>query len=306
MSFNLEIKSELVRHKTSNPCCALAELSALCLLDGKFSKTNDSFIISFFNPSIAKRALNLFDLNFKMRPSVKITTDKTLGRNHKYQLELNSSIWQQLHELGIIDESLNPILEVPARIIKRRCCKNSYIRGAFLARGYVTNPIKSNHLELILPSQKVAFFIKNLLANMEIEMKIDVHNNKWRLYIKSADETAKFMAATGCHSALLRLEDLRIVKEIKSLANRLANCDSANVQKIVSASLEQIKDIKTIDETIGMNKLPPALSAVCRARLENPDIGIEELGQKMEPPLSKSAVYHRLRRIAKLAKQALN
>lgn len=306
MSFNSEIRSELVRHRTSSPCCALAELSALCLLDGNFSKTNDSFIVSFFNPSIAKRALKLFDLNFKGHPTVKIDDDKTLGRHHKYLLVMNSNIWQQLNELGIIDESLSPIHQVPQRIIKKKCCKHSYIRGVFLARGYIVNPKSGNHLELLLPNTEAAPSIEKLLATMDLKIKKDIHNNRIRFYIKSADEIVKFMASTGCHGAVLKLEDIRILKEIKSQANRLANCDSANVKKIVSASMEQVRNIKIIDQKIGIGKIPPALAAVCYARLENPDIGIEELGQKMIPELSKSAINHRFRRIAKLANQALN
>lgn len=306
MSFNSEIRAELVRHRTSSPCCALAELSALCLLDGTFSNTKDCFIVSFFNPSIAKRALKLFEINFKGHPTLKIAADKTLGRHHKYLLMMNTDIWQQLNELGVVDESLNPVNQVPERIIKKKCCKNSYIRGVFLARGYVVNPKSGNHLELILPVTGAADSIHKLLKLMDLNLKKDLRNNRIRLYIKSAEEIVKFMASTGCHDAVLKLEDLMIIKDIKSQANRLANCDSANVKKIVSASIEQVQNIKTIDRAIGINNLPPALISVCNARLENPDIGIEELGQKMKPELSKSAVYHRLRRIAKIANQALN
>lgn len=306
MSFNSQIKSELVRHNISTACCAIAELSALCLLDGSLSSTKDSFSINFFNASIAKRAINLFDAIFKVHPALSITTDKTLGRDHRYKLELGGNIWQQLNELGIVDDSLNPLYKVPERIIGRRCCKYSYTRGTFLARGYITNPKNDHHLEIVFPSPEIAGFLKAMLAKLDIQIKEDVHNKKTRLYLKNIDAIIKFMAATGCHGALLKLEATRIIKEIKSHANRLANCDSANVNKIVKASMEQLSNIKIIDNTIGINKLPPALSAVCQARLENPEIGIEELGEKMEPAISKSAVNHRLRRIAKLAKQALN
>lgn len=231
--------------------------------------------------------------------------ERTLGRLHRYELALNSTL-QQLNEIGFLDDSLNILYCPPLRIINKRCCKSSYLRGVFMTKGYLLDPKKGYHLEIIINDDEAADFVYSLAKQLKIKMGRERHNHKNRLYLKDVSEIIKLLSIIGSHTAILKLEDLRIIKEIKGYANRLANCDSANANKVAKASIKQLQDIMALDNSTGIHKLPKSLTELCRARLKNPHMSIKELGETMNPSLSKSAVYHRFRRIAKLAEQTLN
>ena len=185
--------------------------------------------------------------------------------------------------------------------MKRDCCAIAYLRGAFLGGGFVADPHGDFHFELTAESEQLAEDLVSLLARFDIEARVARRRGTFAVYLKGAEPIITFLALVGAHRALLRTEDVRIVKSVRNDVNRLVNAEIANQQKTAEAAVGQIEAIETLRATRGLDSLPPALRELARLRLENPDVSLRELGELADPPLSKSAVYHRVRRIEELA-----
>lgn len=182
-------------------------------------------------------------------------------------------------------------------------CRRAFLRGAFLARGSVSSPRRTHHLEIALPARKDALLVQSLLLREDMRCGLVQRRSAWVIYLKDADDISSFLKAVGATASVLEYEDTRARKSLKSSVQRLVNMDRANVARAVEASLKQLDDIRLIDEAKGLASLPPALRELARARLENPDMSMEELGHALLVPASKSAVNHRFRRIAAVAQQ---
>ena len=186
---------------------------------------------------------------------------------------------------------------------ERDCCRRAYVRGMLLSRGSMTDPETGYHLEVALDTVQQADDLRKVLARYGVRAGVMLRKGKPVVYIKDADDIAEVLRLSGGHGALLALEDFRVLKEMRNQINRLVNAEAANVEKTVAAAMRQLDDIRFIDERLGLGKLPPSLAQVARLRLEHPDVSLADLGQLAEPPLTKSAVNHRLRRLAALADQ---
>ena len=189
------------------------------------------------------------------------------------------------------------------RLRESAACRRAFLRGVFLARGSVASPSRAYHLEMALRSAKDAFLVRSLLLKEGLQSGLVRRRSSWVVYIKDGDDVAEFLKAVGAFASVLRYEDIRARKSLKGSVQRLVNMDRANVQRSVEASLKQLEDIQLIDEEIGLQHLPPALRDIARLRLDNPDMCMEELGQALSPPASKSAVNHRFRRISAMASE---
>jgi len=187
----------------------------------------------------------------------------------------------------------------PAR--PRACCRRSYLRGAFLAAGYVVEPRKGYHLEWVLPSADVASRVVAMLADEGIPAGMMTRKGLAVVYVKEADAIAEVLSAIGAHHAMLEFENVRVLKGMRNRVNRLVNAETANVDKMVAAALRQAEAIRALQARGGLERLPAALRAVAEARLAYPYASLKELGERMDPPLSKSAVGHRMRRLMELA-----
>lgn len=179
--------------------------------------------------------------------------------------------------------------------------KKSIVRGAFLGSGSVTDPNKQYHLEIIFEEKNNAEFILNICNSFGINLKLLNTKNKYHIYIKDAEEISKFLALLGASRGVLAFEDVRITKEVKNNVNRLVNCETANLNKIVNASVDQINDIKTIQKFNKFDELPDYLKEIALIRLENPDASLKVLGEMLDNPLGKSGVNHRLQKIHQIA-----
>ena len=187
------------------------------------------------------------------------------------------------------------------RLKESALCRRAFLRGAFLARGYVSSPTRSYHLEIALRSSKDALLVRLLLHKEGLEAGLVRRRSSYVVYIKDGDQIAEFLKAVGAFASVLRYEDIRARKSLKGSVQRLVNMDRANVQRSVEASLRQLEDIQLIDSELGLQHLPPALREIALLRLDNPDMCMEDLGQSLSPPASKSAVNHRFRRISAIA-----
>ena len=181
--------------------------------------------------------------------------------------------------------------------------KKAIVKGVFLGAGSVTDPNKQYHLEITFEEKNNAEYILNICKTYGVSLKILELENKVQLYIKDGEEISKFLALLGANKGVLSFEDVRITKEIKNNVNRLVNCETANLNKIVNASVNQVNDIKLIQKLNKFEELPSELKEVAILRLENPDVSLKVLGELLENPIGKSGVNHRLKRIHEFAEE---
>ena len=175
------------------------------------------------------------------------------------------------------------------------------VRGLFLGSGSVNNPSKKYHLEILLKSIDVANYIKNLLKEFNIEAKILESNNT--IYIKEGEEISKFLAFIGAQSSVLKFEEIRVMRDIRNNVNRIVNCETANLNKTIEASVIQIEAINFLKKMKKFEELPENLIEIAELRIENPDTSLKELGEKLEKPIGKSGVNHRLKKIVEIAEE---
>lgn len=175
------------------------------------------------------------------------------------------------------------------------------VRGVFLGSGSVNNPNKKYHLEILLNDNEKAKFLQNIIKKFDVNTKILKTTNA--LYIKEGEEISKFLALIGATKSVLSFEEVRVVRETRNNVNRLVNCETANLNKIVNASIKQVEAIKFLKKMKKFDTMPKYLIEIAELRLENPEIGLKDLGQMLENPIGKSGVNHRLKKIQEYAEE---
>ena len=186
-------------------------------------------------------------------------------------------------------------------LISKNCCKQAFIRGAFIAGGSVTNPEKSYHFEIVCDTEDMAKLLIDIIKDFDIEAKLIERKKSYVVYIKDGSMIVDLLNVMGAHMSLMDMENVRILKDVRNRVNRKVNCETANLNKTVNAAVKQIEDIRFIEETKGLKYLPEGLRAVARLRMEEPELSLFDLGQMLSPPLGKSGVNHRLRKISEIA-----
>ena len=181
-------------------------------------------------------------------------------------------------------------------------CLKAIIKGLFLGSGSINNPENKYHLEIVLNQEKNLEDSIKILEKLRIRSKKMTTKNKYSIYIKEGEEISKFLALIGANKAVMRFEEIRVKKEMKGKLNRLVNCETANLNKTLNASIEQIAAIKKLQKTGEFNKLNANLKEIAKLRLENPDMSLTDLGKILKEPIGKSGVNYRLKKIIELAK----
>jgi DNA-binding protein WhiA len=207
--------------------------------------------------------------------------------------------------MGILSNS-GLELGIDPALVKKSCCAASYLRGAFLGGGFISNPQGDFHFELTCGHEALANGLVALLAKSEIPSRSLRRRNTWIVYIKGAEPILDFLALVGAHRSMLVMENIRVTKSVRNDVNRKLNAEMANQAKSIDAAMEQVSAIRLLVEARGIDSLPPALRELARLRLSHPDVSLRELGEFASPPLSKSAVYHRVRRIEAIAQEYLS
>ena len=188
-------------------------------------------------------------------------------------------------------------------ITKKSCCKRAFLRGAFLASGYISDPEKTYHMEMVAKSENIAFILRDILNYYNLNAKTVKRKGSYIVYIKDGDHIADFLNIIGAHTALLKMENVRVWKDMRNNVNRAVNCETANIGKTVNASLRQIENIEYIKNYIGFENLPLDLKEIAEARLKYKDASLIELGEMLTPPLSKSGVNYRLKQLNKIVER---
>lgn len=310
MSFSFRVKNELARIEFKGECCQKAELTALIYMTGSLQITRNEMALNIHteNPAAARRIFLLLKNLYGVNSHLLVRKKTRLKKNNTYLVKVSETerVQEILLHLKIInrEEVLSGFnKKISREIIVRKCCRRAYLRGAFLARGSISNPENSYHLELGAEYEEQAREIIALLKSFEIQGKMIPRKNSFLIYLKDGQQIMELLNVMGAHQAMFYYENVRILKEMRNNINRLVNCDEANLNKTVIAAMNQLESIKTISLNMGLKNLPDSLRQVAELRIQYPEATIKELGEMFDPPLSKSGVNHRLRKLSKIARQ---
>lgn len=316
MSFSSTVKNELCRIDVNKECCLLSELAAVVRISGLARYYGDEALkirVTTENAPFARKMFSLIKKLCNIYPQVAIRRNSRLKKHVLYILDISPvtgiiSIGERIAvDYGVMNcEGASPYGSYADNIASRECCKKAYIRGAFLAAGSISDPEKTYHLEIAVHDRMIALELKDLINSFGLNSKIVGRKGSFVVYIKEGEDIVDFLNIIGAHRALMDLENIRILKEMRNNVNRVVNCETANLQKTVNASVRQVENIKYINRTIGFDNLPENLRQIAEVRIEYTDANLKELGEMLSPPLGKSGVNHRLRKLDEIAEDLRN
>ncbi|WP_313075308.1 DNA-binding protein WhiA [Lacrimispora sp.] len=309
MSFSSKLKEELSRQISPARHCQIAEMAAIISLCGKIMISEDdryTIKIHTENVAVARKYFTLLKKTFNISTDVSIRRNAYLNKNRTYTVTIreHEDALRVLHAVKLLDENgevgenLNVVQNV---VIQQSCCRRAFIRGAFLSSGSISDPEKFYHFEIVCATEEKAEQLKNIIATFDLEAKIVKRKRYYVAYIKEGNQIVDILNVMEAPITLMELENIRILKDMRNSVNRQVNCETANINKTVSAAVKQIEDIEYIRDTIGLDDLPDNLREVARERLERPESTLKELGEALDPPVGKSGVNHRLRKLCDLA-----
>jgi len=288
----------------------MSELAAVIWLNGAAgaSAGGCNIRITTENAAFARWVYSTIRKYCGISPEVTIRKSKKLKKHVSYMLFITASAGSgKLLEITGLefaagDGADQPELELAQKDrFDRQCCRKSFLRGAFLAGGSISDPEKTYHLELTSRTPAQAEELRQLIDSFGLHARIIVRKGSYVTYLKEGENIVDFLNIIGAHKALMELENVRIMKGMRNNINRIVNCETANLEKTVNASVRQVENIKYIEEHIGFDKLPANLREIAELRLEYSDANLTELGQLLTPPLGKSGVNHRLRKLDRIA-----
>jgi DNA-binding protein WhiA len=306
MSFASETKKELTTLEVKD-CCARAELSALIRMNGALSFSNRILVVNVQteNAAIARRIYILIKKLYNVPVELLVRKKMRLKKNNVYIVRLKEKAKEILEDLYILGKNFSFIHEISPELIKKKCCRRSYLRGAFLAGGSVNNPETSSyHLEIFSLYKEHNDSLCEVMNTFYLNSKTLERKKGYITYLKEAEKIAEFLNVVGAHQALLRFEDVRIMRDMRNSVNRLVNCETANLNKTIGAALRQVENIRYIQKTVGLDVLPEKLREIAELRVAHQDVTLKELGEMVSGgKISKSGINHRLRKIDEIAEK---
>lgn len=306
MSFASEIKKEMTQIENKN-CCQEAELAALIRMNGVISIARQSYLLDVQteNAAIARRIYVLLKSLYPYPIKLLVRKKMKLKKNNVYIVRIEKGAKEILVDLDILTTSFSLIRTISKKYLEKECCKRAYLRGAFLAGGSINNPETSSyHLEIANAYQEHNDALCQLMNDFDLHARILERRKGYISYIKEAEKITEFLNYTGAHQALLKFEDVRIMRDMRNSVNRLVNCETANLNKTIGAAFRQVENIKFIEKTVGLNALPDKLQEIARLRVEHQEATLKELGELVSGgKISKSGINHRLKKIDQFAEQ---
>jgi len=307
MSFAAETKKELTHVFGNDHNSKISELSALVRMNGSVQLTNQKVVLDVIteNAAIARKIYSLLKELFNLHAEVMVRKKMRLKKNNVYIVRIPGQVEMVLQKLAIVKEGFSFHSRIQPEIIASVGNKRAYLRGAFLAGGSINNPESSSyHLEISSSYEGHIEALCDLANYFDLNAKWIERKKGYFLYIKEGEKITEFLNVIGAHNALLKFEDVRIVKDMRNSVNRLVNCETANLNKTVGAALRQIENIKLIEREIGLDNLPPKLREIAEARVQYPELTLKELGDILSGgKVSKSGINHRLRKLDEIAKK---
>lgn len=308
MSFSAEVKDEAARQINSARHCQIAELAAIFSMCGSVMiSENDSYSIKITteNVLVARKFYKLIKMAFEVDAEIAISANNRLNKSNAYTVIIrkNDSAVRILKAFRILndDMEIDGNVMTGSLITQQSCCKRAFIRGAFLASGSISDPNKFYHFEIVCGNEAKAIQLRDMINTFELDSKVVLRKKNYVVYIKEGTQIVEILNIMEAHVALMNLENIRILKEMRNSVNRKVNCETANLNKTVAAAIKQIKDIEYIRDTIGLGSLKEELEELARVRLNNPDMPLKDLGMLLSKPVGKSGVNHRLKKISEIA-----
>lgn len=310
MSFSGEVKDELSRQISAARHCQIAEIAAIISMCGRIViSADDKYCIKVHteNVAVGRKYFTLIKKTFNINTEISIRRNVYLKKSRTYSIAVKS------HEdsirilnackLLINNEIKEDMSIVSNMVIQNSCCRRAFIRGAFLAAGSISDPEKFYHFEIVCSVKEKAEQLQAIINSFDIESKIVTRKKYYVVYIKEGAQIVEVLNVMEAHVALMNLENVRIIKEMRNSVNRKVNCETANINKTVSAAVKQIEDINYIKGHMRLESLSEGLEDIAKIRLEYPDATLKELGKMLTPEVGKSGVNHRLRKLSNIAQE---
>ncbi len=288
MSFSKKVKEELAAHMPKARHCIIAELAGIVCFSIKSTEfdTNDCFCLSVADELVHRKYFTLLDKTINIKSGVLGYSPESFESARK-SLKLSADMQT-----------------VDGLVYQRTCCRRAFIRGAFLAAGSISDPNKGYHFEIVCASDRQAAMLKIIMNTFEdVEARIVQRSGRYVVYLKEGAQIVELLGIMEAPNSVMELENIRVVKEVRGNINRKVNCETANISKTVGAAVRQINDIELIDQRLGLETLSPQLQEIAQVRLDNPDTPLSELGKLLDPPIGKSGVNHRLKKLAAIAEE---
>ena len=289
MSFSSDAKAELCRVPLTRRCCARAEAYGVLLYAGSFSPTEVRIVTE--SEDFAARLPKLFQKAFSVRFDAQESGSKSI-----FRITDRQKLAVILETLGY-DPDQHYALHVNFALLEEECCRASFLRGAFLAGGSVTDPLKRYHLELLTSHPSVSREAFNLMLEMGFAPKDAVRSGGYITYFKQSEAIEDVLTTIGAPLAAMGIMQAKMQKDMRNAVNRRVNCDSANADKIVLAAQEQLDAIRELDRKYGLDTLPDILQETAMLRITNPESSLADLARLASPPVSKSCMSHRLKKL---------
>lgn len=307
MSFSLDIKNELAEGMPNARHCRIAELSALVsMCAGADDTENRELCIVSENEVVRDRIITLIKKLFSCEGNEWIQTEKNRLGKQEYLIYVPEAEAGKLVQTLKLKRTEDGFFSVNPMVYSQFCCKRAFIRGAFLASGSVSDPSKDYHFEIVTDGMKQAETLIEILEDFEIDAKIIDRKRYHVVYVKDSEHIVDILNIIEAHVALMNLENVRILKDMRNSVNRRVNCEAANIGKTIAAAGKQIEDIEFISRTIGFEKLSQELAMTADLRLQYPEASLKELGEMHDKPLGRSGVNHRLQRLSEMAEKLRN
>lgn len=304
VSFASRTKKEITQIEADD-CCVRAETAAFIRMNGTLSFSNQKMSLDAQteNAGIARRLYSNLKRLYPYKVELLVRKKMQLRKNNVYICRIREGVKPLLEDLLILTGTFEFKNDIPAKLIENSCCKRAYLRGAFLAGGSVNNPETSSyHLEIFSIYKEHSEALVELMNMYHLNAKSIERKSGYIAYLKEAEKIADFLNVVGAHVGLMKFEDVRIIRDMRNSVNRLVNCETANLNKTISAAQRQVNNIKFIQETIGLDQLPERLQEVAQLRLDYQDVTLKELGELVSgAKVSKSGINHRLRKIEEIA-----
>lgn len=310
MSFSGKVREELAGNISSARHCRIAELAAFIGMCGTIAVNSfDQYSIKIHSENflVARKVFTLIEKTFNIKVDVSIrrnikrqnATYSVVVRQHEDAVR----ILQAVKMIGGNADYISDIRPFSPLVLQQTCCRRAFLRGAFQASGSMSDPSKSYHFEIVCNSPAAAGQIQEIMDGFGLDAKIVQRKKAYVVYLKEGSRIVDVLNVMEAHVALMELENVRILKEMRNTVNRKVNCETANINKTVSAAVKQVEDITYLRDTVGFEHLPDNLAEAALARLEHPDATLKELGETLDPPVGKSGINHRLRRLSEMAEK---
>ena len=296
MSFSGDVKNELCRAPLNRKCCAQAEAYGVLLYCNTFS--GDEVRIITENDAFAKRLPQLFKKAFRL------SFDRTPEGEGKYIFSITGPDKLEIVRQTYGEEGGGLALHINFAVLEQNCCRLSFLRGAFLAGGAVTDPRKSYHLELATSHQSVSREMVALMREMDLEPKAASRKGNAVIYFKQSDRIADLLTAIGAPVQGMEVINAKLEKDLRGSVNRRVNCDAANLDKAVEAAMVQLEAIRRLEGRGELIALPDKLRQAAVLRLAHPEDTLSQLAERFDPPITKSALNHRLRKLVELGRES--